>query len=340
MMYANKFVLSVKANNQILRENQGIVALPFGQEFSLLCKNLNSKRAMVSISIDGTDVTGGQRLILQPNGHVDLERYIRNGNMASGNRFKFIQRTSGVEAGRGIKQDDGIVRAEFWEERVPDKVAYEKIVREYIDKYPRPTPSPYPGPYPWRWDGYYWQYDHSIYNTTGGLSGSVEFMKTANVAEFQGAMNAQSSHPFNQMNAAVNQSNNQSKPYVPPARSVQDATNKQVTAKGMRRSMGSTRSRSLKSTYTEQERGSHAAFNDAGITVPGSESHQSFQSVSGFPLEAQSTVIVLQLCGQIGGVAVAAPVTVNTKPVCSTCGKTNKAQNKFCAECGTALVLI
>ncbi len=40
--------------------------------------------------------------------------------------------------------------------------------------------------------------------------------------------------------------------------------------------------------------------NDAGITVPGSESHQRFVTVSDFPCEAQSTVIVLKLRGIVG----------------------------------------
>jgi len=83
-----------------------------------------------------------------------------------------------------------------------------------------------------------------------------------------------------------------------------------------------------------------ASMNDAGITVPGSESNQQFYHSSGFPLESNSSVIVLQLRGEVGGVAVAAPVTVEQKPVCSTCGKTNRGANRFCDQCGTALHLI
>jgi len=39
-------------------------------------------------------------------------------------------------------------------------------------------------------------------------------------------------------------------------------------------------------------------------------------------------------------VVVETPITVDRKPECVTCGKVNKAVNKFCSECGTALVLI
>jgi hypothetical protein len=82
------------------------------------------------------------------------------------------------------------------------------------------------------------------------------------------------------------------------------------------------------------------AVNTAGITVPGSESSQHFYSASGFPLESNSHVIILQLRGEVGGVAVEVPVTVERKPECSTCGKTNRPTNKFCDQCGTALRII
>jgi len=34
------------------------------------------------------------------------------------------------------------------------------------------------------------------------------------------------------------------------------------------------------------------------------------------------------------------PVTVKTKHICSTCGKSNKATSNFCNSCGTALQII
>jgi hypothetical protein len=83
-----------------------------------------------------------------------------------------------------------------------------------------------------------------------------------------------------------------------------------------------------------------ASANDAGITVPGSHSNQEFQSTYGFETESNSRVIVLQLRGVVGDKPVAIPVTVDRKPVCPTCGTTNKPQNKFCKECGTALQLV
>lgn len=144
MMYTNKFVACIKTNGRVLREINGQVIIPFGSEYSILLKNLNSCRAHASISIDGKDATGGTKLILEANQNFEIERFIVNGNLSSGNSFKFIERTSDIEKHRGIGSDDGLVRIEFWKEVVqPDPIKIPRI--EYY-----PVPTPYPDPYiPW-----------------------------------------------------------------------------------------------------------------------------------------------------------------------------------------------
>jgi hypothetical protein len=84
---------------------------------------------------------------------------------------------------------------------------------------------------------------------------------------------------------------------------------------------------------------SGASFkNETGITVPGSKSTQSFQTVNVGALETQVHNIVLKLVGDLGdNKPVDKPVTVKHKPKCVTCGKQNRAHAKFCVECGTAL---
>jgi hypothetical protein len=53
-------------------------------------------------------------LVIDPGRTVDLERWIKNGNLSEGNRFKFIERTQAIEDGpRGIKLEDGLVRVEY-----------------------------------------------------------------------------------------------------------------------------------------------------------------------------------------------------------------------------------
>ena len=112
MMYSNKLVASLKANGKILREFKDTVYCPFGAEYSILIKNLNTVRAIVNVFIDGEDMVPGG-LVLNPGQECDLERSIKNGNLTEGNRFKFIERTGKIEQHRGVKLEDGLIRIEY-----------------------------------------------------------------------------------------------------------------------------------------------------------------------------------------------------------------------------------
>jgi hypothetical protein len=139
-MHSSKTVVCVKVNGQILRETGDTVTIPFGSEFSVLIKNLDSVRAMANVSIDGKPATGNSRLIIEANSSVELERYIVDGNLQAGNRFKFIERTGAVESHRGIGSDDGLIRVEAFRERV-QKFVDTPVPRYYDD--PIPVPRPY-----------------------------------------------------------------------------------------------------------------------------------------------------------------------------------------------------
>jgi len=122
-MYKDKFVVAIKVGGKVLRETKDLVHLPFGSEFSVLVKNLNSRRAKFTLDIDGTNVLDGTEIIVDGNSEVEMKRFIRNGNMNEGNAFKFIERTAAIEDGpRGIKVDDGVVRVEFWFEKEKPEV--------------------------------------------------------------------------------------------------------------------------------------------------------------------------------------------------------------------------
>jgi len=83
-----------------------------------------------------------------------------------------------------------------------------------------------------------------------------------------------------------------------------------------------------------------AFYNDAGITVAGSKSTQSFTTVSMGQLETETHTIVLQLLGETpDNRPVQKAVTVKAKQKCDTCGHTNKATAEFCNKCGTSLKL-
>lgn len=296
-MYSNRFIASVRVGGKILRENQGTVTLPFGAEYELLLKNMNSRRAMVRVSVDGVDVTDGTRLIIRPNDTISLERFIKNGNFSSGNRLKFIERTGSIEAHRGIKQDDGLIRCEFWAEKEAPQYWQNSLSGGVI----------YGGAF------------NSQVNTSGSLGSAQE-------GYFYGGAQGSGQMPGSTVTHSANMA--------------QSTFTASAGKKGpiMRGPMGSSRRSRAMRSFGEETRS--APLNDAGITVPGSESHQQFYSATGFPIEETSHVIVLQLRGDVGGVVVVNPVTVDLKPTCSSCGRVNKATNKFCSQCGTALFLI
>ena len=264
-MYNEKLVAVIKVNGKVLRELGGTVSLPFGSEYSILVKNLNSVRAQVKVSVDGKDATEGTRLVIMPNSSIDLERYIRNGNLQAGNRFKFIERSPEVEAHRGIGEDDGLIRVEAWKELDRPFVPVPHYYDDPLDPY-------YPWrPHPWR------------KRFGGGIGGSSTERPSA------------------------------SGMHLNSVRSFSDSCDVQV--------------KSLNA-------------NDAGITVPGSESGQQFHKVSNFDVEPQSIVIVLRLRGAVGDELVSRPITVDFKPVCDTCGLTGAATSQYCSRCGAWLKLV
>lgn len=147
MMHKKNFVTAIKVGGKVLRESSERVELPFGSEYSVLLKNLDTVRMQAQIGIDGQDATGW--LVIEPGKSVEVERFYR-GNKDQGNRFKFIERTERIEEHRGIKVEDGLVRVEFKREKV-----YElpKIVEHHT--YYRTYGWPYfSRPYYWTQNGY------------------------------------------------------------------------------------------------------------------------------------------------------------------------------------------
>jgi hypothetical protein len=111
MVYQNKFVAEIKVNGKILRMKDGYVSLPFGSEYTILLKNLNSRKARVDISIDGQSVLDNSAVIIGPNQESELKGFL-TGNIAR-NSFRFIQKTKEIADYRGDRADDGIIRIEY-----------------------------------------------------------------------------------------------------------------------------------------------------------------------------------------------------------------------------------
>jgi hypothetical protein len=296
MMYQSKLVASLKANGRILREFKDTVYIPFGSEYSILLKNLNTTRAVVNVFLDGENVVPGG-LVIDPGREIDLERWIKNGNLSEGNRFKFIERTSAIEDGpRGIKLEDGLVRIEF---------QFEKI---------RPVLQPQWIPGHYEYDKYALNrglFNSPVYGGTTGISGSTgdRFSITASGSTVQCNVNG--------VMRGVDYSNGESVKATAAAAINQVAPQSSELHDGM---------------------ATMDSYNDVGITVPGSKSTQKFTEVTMGTVEAEKHTIVLKLLGETpDNKPILKPVTVERKPKCVTCGKQNKANAKFCTECGTAL---
>lgn len=101
---------------------------------------MHSTRAKVKVFVDGTDATDGVELIINDvtsENSLELTRFIVNCNLTTGNRFKFIEKTSQIEDHCDIRAEDGLIRIE-WE--------YEKVV-QVISIFPLSRPKPWLPPY-------------------------------------------------------------------------------------------------------------------------------------------------------------------------------------------------
>jgi hypothetical protein len=300
MTYQEKFCVSLRVNGKVLRERNSVVALPFNSEYEVRLKNLNSVKAQVNVSIDGKDATDGW-LVMEPNSTLDLERWIKDGNLTSGNKFKFIQRTAQIEKHRGIEVDDGIVRVEY--------------------KFQKPNPFVAPSPVvihehhyhnnPYWWNGYYWPYyPYYPYPITANVMTGVANSEYINVGQISNPTYTCGTSQFTQSSVDNN---------------AQGGVGNTIFA--MNCSMNSA---PLNQMVESQ--------NTEGITVPGSESHQAFGTTYDFECE-ESKVLILRLVGEVNKIPVNKPLTVDVKPKCQICGRTNSPTNKFCSECGTSLII-
>lgn len=279
MMYANKFAVAVKVAGKVLREQKDTVRIPFGSEYSVLLKNLNTVKALVDVYIDGTNAVPGG-LVIPAGQEIDLERWIKNNNLAEGNKFKFIERTGVVEDHRGVGIEDGVVRIEYKFEKVYQRQDGWSYLNQPI-----------------------WQVNNSTYNTA--ISGSVDAIgKTSGISG--SSLDAYGS--------------------VTSCSLPTSALRAQVTYQ------------SVSLNNISLTKGIAEPMNDAGITVAGSKSEQKFNTANWFATENETHSIVLKLIGKTkDNEPVTEAVTVKHKPKCTTCGKLNRANAKFCNQCGTAL---
>ena len=295
-MYGNKLAAAIKVNGKVLREFKDTVYIPFASEYTILLKNLHTTRAVVNVYIDGDNAVPGG-LVIDPGREVDLERWIKNGNLSAGNRFKFIERTENIENGpRGIKLEDGLIRIEHQFEQPRPVINVSDLYWKTADYKPWNTP-------------YY-----STNATSTGVSGGLgdRFSVSASGA-------------INQMNVGG------------VMRGIDTSKNGEATAQA---ASAAVNTYCAQNNITTEIHDGMATMDwcETGITVPGSKSDQKFQTVTMGLMESATHSMVIKLLGDLGdNKPVTKPVTVKHKVKCTTCGRQNKHNAKFCTECGTAL---
>ena len=291
MTYKDYFVVEVKVNGKIMRIRDGAVYLPFGSEYSILLKNLNTRKAAVKVSVDGESALGYSSLILEPNETTELQGFL-TGNVVR-NRFKFIQKTQQIQEYRGDRADDGLIRIEF---------AYEK---------PRPEP----------WIKKTIKEVHEIHHHHHHpqftyYDGGSAWDNTTPVSVYHSSAGDQQQN-FTVENCASKSSSSPSQ-----------------SSSTVKKSL---RSRGQSNVTMDSLEIADVPLADEGITVKGSECHQSFRY--GFIGELEDPeVIIVQLKGakETGG-QVTQPMTVQSKLTCKTCGTKSKSSMKYCGNCGTFL---
>jgi hypothetical protein len=178
MVYKENIVVALKVNGKILGERGEYITLPFGSEYTILIKNLNSKKALIQIDVDGEDVLDGDSLIVPANSDIELEGF-KKGNKIT-NRFKFIKKTEKISKHRGDRIDDGLIRVEatFEKRRAYDiedlinrlELPEQKTVVEKHYHYPN-SPNPY-----WYYPTYHtdsrWTYTSDSHTFTNSFDNS------------------------------------------------------------------------------------------------------------------------------------------------------------------------
>jgi len=318
MVYQQKLVAVIKHNGKILREvDNNTVLLPFQAEYEIFIKNLESRDAVLNISIDGQDVLDNQSIVIKANSSASLEGFLKNNKVS--NRFKFIQKTGKIQEYRGDRVDDGLIRIEYRFTKINQTITITH--RDIYDTHwHHPHWCECPRCRLYRVVPYqitpFW-HTQPIITYGGGVSRTTYAMSSNNLSD-----------------SGVNSS--------PKTLSANYVSNDVVSTKQIGEAIGG----SIKGSVLNNSVTSNAfmpqfdtlPLPSEGITVKGSESDQQLVSAATSPLEDQSYTIILKLrgCDKLDQ-PVEKPVLVKTKVKCSTCGRNNRSHVKYCPECGTAL---
>jgi hypothetical protein len=121
MAWQKNFVVSIiNQKNQVVREEAGdysrVARVDFDSEYKIRIQNKTKRRAYARVEIDGMEVSPGRRFVLGPKDSVDLERFILDGDLTTGKRFKFMSLEKGAATGEiqdPTSKDNGKIKVTF-----------------------------------------------------------------------------------------------------------------------------------------------------------------------------------------------------------------------------------
>jgi len=337
MVYSKKFVAVVVCDGKILRERRNTnssedsVNLPFGSDFSLRLKNLDSRRASVSIQIDGQDVLANNRIIVDGNDSIDLKGFMENDGTVK-NAFRFIQKTQEIVEHRGDRIDDGFIRIEWqWEKvKIVEDIIHEHHHHNYYDYYD------YWHQYPWitrphRYDPYgpYWTSGEITYGGSGTF-GSNDFAMGNN-------MNVKS----NVRGSSCGNINE-----TPPMKDVQYNINDDegITVKGAQTNQNWHNAwigelEEAKNTIIIKLTGIKRTKHQVKEDMDDDYKEQKFRDFKEkkIPVDKilEEEFDKYKKKYEEKTKLVKEPLYVNTKIKCPTCGRNNRSGNRFCYNCGS-----
>jgi hypothetical protein len=315
-MYSNKMAFAIKSNGKVLREFKDNVYVSFGSEYSILIKNLHTTRAVVNVYIDGVNQTPSG-LVVNAGSECDFERSLLNGSLTAGNKFKFIERTAGIEQHRGVQLEDGLVKIEYqFESAVQVRTTTNTfLVHDHYYNGLKVGTTNHPLNVNKSWLSASGSAGNA-YNSSIGVS---------NASYSNGGETLQGLYNVGGVMRGADMSKGQMTSAVASAAIAQ-------TCKDL--NMSPTRQSEVHDGCATMDMG----FNDAGITVSGSKSTQKFATTYMGAMDPEKFSMIIKLLGETpDNKPVLKPVTVKSKQKCVTCGTQNKATAHFCTKCGTAL---
>ena len=153
-MFKDDHAIAILLDGKVLPEKDNSVVMQFGSEYKIRLRNKSRNKSIADVFIDGD--TAAKGIILDPDSHVDLERFVKDLNV--GARFKLARLTDPGVVQPGESQN-GLVEVKFYPEKQIQQVITHDIHQHHYcgnyccpickpwDKHPQPYPV-YPS-YPW-----------------------------------------------------------------------------------------------------------------------------------------------------------------------------------------------